>query len=77
MPNRDSLKDELLRSDEEYRRLFEEHQEYENKLHELQAKSMPSMDDEIEEKRIKVHKLHLKDRMESMLRARSESQVPA
>jgi uncharacterized protein YdcH (DUF465 family) len=38
---------------------------------------MLSQDDEIEEKRIKLHKLVLKDRMESILRSHRESRVSA
>ncbi|HEX5758520.1 MAG TPA: YdcH family protein [Thermoanaerobaculia bacterium] len=77
MHHRDDLRDELLQSDEEFRRLFEEHQDYERRLADLYRKSMPSQDDEIEEKRIKLHKLALKDRMESLLRSRRESRVSA
>lgn len=77
MPNREALKDELFRTDAEYRALFEEHQECERRLHDLLGKSMPSQEDELEEKRIKVHKLALKDRMETIVRARLESQVVA
>ncbi|HVG07664.1 MAG TPA: YdcH family protein [Thermoanaerobaculia bacterium] len=77
MPNRDELKEELLQSDEDFRRLFEEHQEYERRLHDIQQKSLLSEDDEAEEKRIKLHKLVLKDQMEAILRTHRESRVSA
>ncbi len=77
MLNRDELREELLRSDEEFRRLNAEHQDYERRLAELHHKSMLSQDDEIEEKRIKLHKLALKDRMESILRSHREARVSA
>lgn len=64
----DALKEEMIASDDEFRRLHEEHQEYERRLDELSHKSLLSQDDEVEEKRIKLHKLALKDRMESILR---------
>lgn len=77
MPSRDELRDELLQTDEEYRRLHTEHQDYERRLAELLHKSMLSQEDEIEEKRIKLHKLTLKDRMESILRSHREARVSA
>jgi uncharacterized protein YdcH (DUF465 family) len=77
MPNREALKDELIRTDAEFRALFEEHQESDRKLQQLLQKSIPEPEDEVEEKRLKVHKLALKDRMEVMLRARLEAQVSA
>ena len=77
MHTRDDLREELLQTDQEFRRLYEEHQEYERRLAEIYRKSMLSQDDEIEEKRIKLHKLALKDRMESILRSHRESRVSA
>ncbi len=73
----DPLKEELLATDETFRRLHEEHQRHERRLAELAAKSLPSAEDEVEEKQLKRQKLQLKDRMEAMLRAHRESQVPA
>lgn len=64
----DALVRELLETEPEFRRLHDEHQECERRLEELNHKSLPSQDDEIEEKRIKVHKLALKDRMELLVR---------
>ena len=77
MSNRDELKEELIQTDGEFRRLHEEHQEYERRLHDLQQKSMPSEEDEAEEKRIKLHKLALKDQMEVILRTHRETRVSA
>lgn len=64
----DALVRELLETEPEFRRLHDEHQQCERRLEELIHKSLLSQDDEIEEKRIKVHKLALKDRMEMMVR---------
>ena len=77
MSDRDELKKELMSTDEEFRRLSEEHQRSERRLEEIQQKSLLSQDDEIEEKKIKLHKLMLKDRMEEILRAHRESRVSA
>ena len=77
MSSRDDLKAELIQTDEQFRRLYEEHREYERRLAELTHKSLPSQDDEIEEKKIKLHKLALKDRMEEILRAHREAHVSA
>ncbi len=68
MSTRDALKEDLLATDEEFRRLHTEHQECERRLDELVQKSLLSQQDEIEEKRLKLHKLSLKDRMAEMLR---------
>lgn len=64
----DALMRELLETDSEFRRLHDEHQECERRLEELNHRSLMSQEDEIEEKRIKIHKLALKDRMELLLR---------
>jgi uncharacterized protein YdcH (DUF465 family) len=73
----DGLKQELLETDDEFRRLFEEHQNYERRLEEIHQKSFLSPDDEHEAKQIKLHKLGLKDKMEIILRAHREAETPA
>ena len=64
----DPVMEELIRTDDAFRNLYEEHQEYKQRLAAIRMKSLPSQEDEIELKRIKIHKLSLKDRMEHMLR---------
>lgn len=64
----DAVKQELLSSHEEFRKLYREHQQCEAKLEALREKTALSETDEIEEKRVKVHKLALKDRMERLIR---------
>lgn len=73
----DPLKQELIESDEQFRALFEEHQDLERRLHGLQQKSLLSEIDELEEKQMKRQKLLLKDRMEAILRSHRESHVSA
>ncbi|RPH54387.1 DUF465 domain-containing protein [bacterium] len=77
MSQYDELKAELIATDDEFRRLFEEHQASERRLEEINQKSLLSQEDEAEEKKIKLHKLVLKDRMEGILRAHRESRVSA
>ena len=69
----DPVKAELIQTDETFRSLYEEHQEYKQRLAAIRTKSLPSQEDEIELKRIKLHKLSLKDRMELMLLERSRA----
>jgi uncharacterized protein YdcH (DUF465 family) len=77
MSQYDDLKAELIATDDEFRRLYEEHQASERRLQEINQKSLLSQDDEAEEKKIKLHKLVLKDRMERLLRIHRESRVSA
>jgi uncharacterized protein YdcH (DUF465 family) len=73
----DELKEELIQTDDEFRRLHQEHQSCKRRLAEIYQKSLLSQDDEIEEKKIKLHKLALKDRMEEILRTHREARVSA
>jgi uncharacterized protein YdcH (DUF465 family) len=77
MSQHDDLKAELIATDDEFRRLYEEHQQYDHRLQELNQKSLLSQEDEAEEKKIKLHKLTLKDHMEQILRSHRESRVSA
>lgn len=77
MASRDALKEELIQTDDEFRRLHSEHQECERRLQDIYQKSFPSQEDEIQEKQLKLRKLQLKDRMEQILRSHFESRVPA
>jgi uncharacterized protein YdcH (DUF465 family) len=74
MSHHDDLKAELIQTDDEFRHLHEEHQQCEQRLNEINHKTLLSEDDEVEEKKIKLHKLALKDKMEHMLRMH-QSQV--
>jgi uncharacterized protein YdcH (DUF465 family) len=72
----DDLKDELIQSDDEFRRLYQEHQECEQRLEALDTHSL-SPENDIEVKRIKLHKLALKDRMYVLMRERTTERVSA
>jgi uncharacterized protein YdcH (DUF465 family) len=62
----DSLREELLASHDEFRRLAEEHSRYCQRLETLTEKRYPSIDEQLEEVKLKKLKLRLKDQMESI-----------
>jgi uncharacterized protein YdcH (DUF465 family) len=64
------LKEELLRTDEEFHNLAAKHHELEDRLQELTAKHYLSQPEQLEEVTLKKKKLQLKDRMEDILRRR-------
>lgn len=64
----DEIKKELSLSHEEFRGLLNDHHEHERRLAELASKTFLSTSEEVEEKRLKKEKLHLKDRMEEIAR---------
>ena len=67
MSNLESVRHALIQNDDIYRSLHQEHQVYKERLQSIRVKSLLSEEDEIEMKKIKLHKLSLKDRMESIL----------
>lgn len=73
----DSLREELLATNEEFRSLYDRHQDCERRLTELHQKSLLSEKDELEEKQIKRQKLFLKDQMEAILRLRRNEEASA
>ena len=62
------LKDELLRTDEEFHNLAAKHHELEDRLQALTTKHYLSGPEQLEEVTLKKRKLQLKDRMEDILR---------
>ena len=67
-------RDFLLASNEEFRKLAEEHQQYSRRLESLCEKRFLSDDEKVEEVRLKKLKLRLKDQMESMERRFRDTQ---
>jgi uncharacterized protein YdcH (DUF465 family) len=59
---------ERLLENEEYRRLHDEHHEYETKLSHFTDKVVLSDEEQVEETTLKKKKLQLKDRMEAIAR---------
>jgi uncharacterized protein YdcH (DUF465 family) len=62
----DSVREQLLASHEEFRRLAQEHTQYSERLHSLIEKRYLSDDEKVEEVRLKKLKLHVKDQMQSI-----------
>jgi uncharacterized protein YdcH (DUF465 family) len=60
------VRDQLLASNEEFRRLADEHSQYSQRLESLINKKYLSEDEKIEEVRLKKLKLRLKDQMQSL-----------
>ena len=72
MTKADTLKEELMASNPEFRELAREHGRYEERLSELSALAYPSDEEQLEEVTLKKKKLALKDQMYSlMLKAES------
>ncbi len=59
----DSVREQLLASHEEFRRLAQEHTQHCDRLHSLIEKRYLTEDEKMEEVRIKKLKLRLKDQM--------------
>jgi len=60
------MRDALMASNEEFRRLAEEHLQYAKRLDALSSKRFLSDEEQVEEIRLKKLKLRLKDQMESI-----------
>ena len=63
----DSLKEELMASNPEFREMAREHGKYEQRLSELSALTYPSDEEQLEEVTLKKKKLALKDQMYSLM----------
>jgi uncharacterized protein len=61
-------KDQLLASNEEFRKLAQEHTQHAQRLESLTLKRYLTEDEKLEEVRLKKLKLRLKDQMESIER---------
>ena len=60
------VRDQLLATNDEFRRLAQEHSEYQMRLEGLIQKKYLSEDEKLEEVRLKKLKLRLKDQMQSL-----------
>ena len=72
----EDLKHRLLETNEEFRELASKHHSLDDRLHELEAKHYLSDDEQVEEVSLKKRKLHIKDRMESILRHYASGATP-
>jgi len=65
---------ELLQTDEEFHSLSDQHRQLDDRIHELTSKPYLSEPEQLEEVTLKKQKLHLKDRMEDILRRRQREE---
>jgi len=68
MPDSQDLKAQLLRTDAEYRGLFDLHQQLDEQIRILTTMPFLSESQQLEEVHLKKRKLQLKDRMEDIAR---------
>jgi len=61
------IKERLLQSNEEFRRLAQKHTNYDEQLEKLLHKSYLSEQEKVEEINLKKMKLHVKDQMQVMI----------
>ena len=71
----EELKAHLMATDQQFRSLAEEHARFHKQLEQLEAKEHLTLEDEIEENRLKKHKLQLKDQMNAILARQRTQQV--
>ena len=70
----DTLKEELMSRDPEFRELAREHTRYEERLSELTALAYPSDEEQLEEVTLKKKKLALKDQMYALIMQHQKNQ---
>ncbi len=68
MPDAQDLKEQLLRTDAEYRELYNLHHELDEQIRSMSSNPHLSESEQLEEVRLKKRKLQLKDRMEDIVR---------
>ena len=75
MNTKDELKAYLMATHEEFRALAESHAQYHKLLEQLEAKEHLTLEDEVEEQRLKKQKLRLKDQMNQIMARHRAQQV--
>jgi uncharacterized protein YdcH (DUF465 family) len=63
----DTVKEQLMSSDPDFREMVREHGRYEERLSELSALAYPSDEEQLEETTLKKKKLALKDQIYSLM----------
>lgn len=74
MSSASEIREHLLQSSDDFRRLAKEHSAYEEKLSLLLNRSFLSEEEKIEEVTLKKLKLRAKDRMQQMIQAQRQRQ---
>lgn len=69
----DPVRDDLLKSNSQFRELVHQHQDFESRLSELQHLSYPNDDEQLEESSLKKKKLAIKDEIYSIMQQHSVS----
>ena len=67
MRNTDSLKEQLMTMDPEFRELAREHGRYEERLSQLSSLTYPNDEEQLEEITLKKKKLAVKDQMQAII----------
>ena len=67
MMKEEDIKERLMSENPEFRRLAEEHKQYNGRLEELHNRHHMTDHDHLEEIQLKKKKLHLKDQMNAMI----------
>ncbi|MCC6162528.1 MAG: YdcH family protein [Acidobacteria bacterium] len=76
MPDAQDVKEQLLRTDAEYRELYQLHHELDEQIRSMSTNPHPSEHEQLEEAQLKKRKLQLKDRMEDIVRRYSSPPPP-
>jgi len=71
----EELKAHLVQTNEEFRRLVDQHTDYAHKLEELASRPHLSEQEQVEEVRLKKLKLRIKDQIEAILSRYRAQQV--
>ena len=69
----DPVRDELIKENQNFRDLVQQHQNYEKRLSELGQLTYPSDDELLEETTLKKKKLNVKDEIHAMMQDYSKS----
>jgi len=73
MSTADPVRDELLRSNQEFRELVHQHEGFEKRLSELAHLTYPNDDEQFEEVTLKKKKLAIKDEIYSIMQQHAVS----
>ncbi|MBA3284309.1 MAG: YdcH family protein [Nitrosopumilus sp.] len=69
----DTVKEELIKENQIFRELVQQHQDYEKRLTELAELTYPSSEELLEETTLKKKKLFIKDEIYEMIQNHSKS----
>ena len=73
MSTADPVRDELLKSNQEFRELVHQHEGFEKRLRELAQLTYPKDDEQLEEATLKKRKLAVKDEIYAMMQQHAVS----